>query len=107
MSYIGKFESGENLYRIGSTLFGTCNTAANIAEKEIVMPDFDALVTGITIYVLFENSNIAQNAVLKFNDGTEVSSKEIYKNKNKKVGITPNDSWSAGSVVSFTFDGNV
>jgi len=100
MSYIGKFQSAlspDTLYSVGSTLFGTCDTAANIAEKNILLPDFDALLDGITIYIQFANTNTAIAPKFKFikdieGTATELPVKDAYRTENQRIGTLPGSS---------------
>lgn len=68
-SYIGKVQIGasdQEQILIGSTLYGTCNTAAATAEKVITLPDFDALINGITVQIRFINGNsVTSNVTLQ------------------------------------------
>ena len=55
MSYIGKVsvDGGTTEHLVGSTLYGTCSTAAGTAAKVVTCSDFDVLQTGVTIHVKF------------------------------------------------------
>lgn len=64
-SYIGKVQigaSGDQVL-VGSTLYGVCSVAANQAAKEVTLPDFDAIMHGITVQVRFENGNSVTTGV--------------------------------------------
>ena len=64
-SYIGKVQIGAtgDQVLVGSTLYGVCSTAANQAAKEVTLPDFDAIMHGITVQVRFENGNSVTTGV--------------------------------------------
>lgn len=103
MSYVGKITSGGSTHLVGSTLYGTCTTAADTAAKVVTCADFDQLMEGITIHVKFTNSNSATNPTLNVNN---TGAKNIYKYGTAAPGTTAATSWSAGSVISFTYDGS-
>ena len=64
-SYIGNVQIGAtgDLVLVGSTLYGVCSVAANQAAKEVTLPDFDAIMHGITVQVRFENGNSVTTGV--------------------------------------------
>ena len=104
MSYVGKIpDTSGNTGLVGSTLYGTCATAAATAAKVVTCTDFDQLLTGVTIHVKFTYTNTAATPTLNVN-GT--GAKNIYKYGTTKPGTTVHTSWNAGSVVSFTYDGS-
>lgn len=108
MSYVGKITKGSATHLVGSTLYGTCSTAAGTAAKVVSCADFDALITGVTIHVFFGASNTASNPTLNVNS---TGAKDIFvtwgtaSNLQRRVGTDEAHSWRAGSVVSFTYDG--
>jgi len=57
--YIGIVNIDDTEYLTGSTLFGTCSTAANNPIKEVIIEDFSSFTPthGLTIHILFINSN--------------------------------------------------
>lgn len=93
MSYIAGINMNGNNNLIGSTLYGTCNTAADVAGKVVLLNDFDRLVTGVTIHVEFNESNTAENPTLNVNSTGAVN-------------IGGSTTWAPKSVVSFTYNGN-
>ena len=103
MAYVAKVKNGNNDIPVGHTLYGTCSTAANTAEKAVTMSDFTSLVDGVTIKVAFTNSNTAANPTLNVNS---TGAKNIYRYGTTRPGTTAETSWEAGSVLSFTYDGN-
>ena len=64
-SYIGKVQIGAtgDQILVGSTLYGVCSVAAATAAKEVTLPDFDAIMHGITVQVRFENGNSVTTGV--------------------------------------------
>lgn len=94
-SYIGQVTIGSTTYPVGSMLYGVCETAAATAAKTVTLAAFDTLATGITVHVKFTNANSASSPTLKVG-GTDAKS------------ITNpggNMSWTANSVIAFTYDG--
>lgn len=89
----------ENGYR---PLYGTSDTAAGTAEKAVVLSDFAGYVAGIEVRVKFTNSNTASNPTLNVNNK---GAKAIYRYGSTKPGTTEAESWKAGAIVSFTYDG--
>jgi hypothetical protein len=100
--YVGKVKYGNNTWPVGSTLYGTCNTAADTVEKTVTLADFDTLLEGVTIHVKFTYSNTASNPTLNVNS---TGAYAIKRYGTKAPGTSSNSSWNAGSVVSFTYDG--
>ena len=102
-SYVGKVSAASEDHFVASTAYGTCATAAATAAKAVLMDGFDTLLTGVTIHVLFQNSNTAENPTLNVN-GT--GDKPIYIAGIASPGMTAADSWDANAMVSFTYDGS-
>lgn len=88
---------------LASTAFATCRTAANVVIKDVVSTNSIALVTGLTLPVLFFETNTASNIKLSVNGGNAYS---VYRYGTTPPGITQDTSWRPGSLISFTFDGN-
>lgn len=103
MGYIGKVKIGSTTHLVGSTLYGTCSTAAGTAAKVVTCANFDTLITGVTIYVKFTNSNTATTPTLNVNS---TGAKNIYLNGTTKPGNKEATSWYANSIVPFTYDGS-
>lgn len=85
--------------------YGTsASTAANIA-KTVICPDFTAaaLIEGSTVKVKFQYSNTASNPTLNVNS---TGAKSIYRYGTTEPSTTEGSSWSAGAVISFTYDGS-
>lgn len=64
-SYIGKVQIGANgdQVLVGSTLYGVCATPVATAAKTVTLPDFDAIMHGITVQVRFENGNSVTSSI--------------------------------------------
>ena len=93
--------------RIASSFYCTCDTAASTKQKDATPADscvFDnsCLITGVTVFVKFTNTNTNGTATLKV--GTS-SAKSIKCFGTTATGQTETGSWYPGSVVSFTYDG--
>lgn len=102
-TYAGKLKVGGTELPIGSTLYGTCDTAAGTAAKVVTMANFDTLITGVTIHVKFTNNNSVANPTLNVNN---TGAKKIYRYGTTAPSNNSSWSWYAGAVVSFTYDGN-
>ena len=102
MSYVGQVTAGGATHSVGSTLYGTCATAAATAAKVVTCADFDKLITGVTIKVKFTNTNTVANPTLNVN-GT--GAKNIYRYGTTAPSTSVQTSWYAGAVISFTYDG--
>lgn len=102
MSYIGNVKVDSTTHLVGSTLYGTCDTAAGTAAKVVTCANFDKLLTGVTIHVKFTYSNTAASPTLNVNS---TGAKTIYRYGTTKPTGEAKSSWNAGAVVSFTYDG--
>ena len=87
--------------RAGDLRYGTCATAAATAAKVVTLSGF-TLVTGATIHVKFTNSNTVANPTLNVNS---TGAKSIMRYGTTAASTSPDTSWLAGAVVSFTYDG--
>lgn len=97
MPYMTKRKTtSDGIVPIGSNLFGICSSGASSVNKSVTMPDFDVLVTGVTIHVYFSNGNTASSPTLTVGSTSGIAIKRNGSSSGK---------WSAGSVVSFTYDG--
>ena len=103
--YVGIVKVGTQEYLTGSTLFGTCLTDANQAAKVVTIEEITSFTPthGLTIHVLFTNSNTATNPTLQFSSGSGAITYPIYAYGDTKPGSTISTSWRAGAVVSFTY----
>ena len=104
MAFVGRVRGGTVEGKIGSTLYGICRTAANVADKQAVIDGLDALLPGLTIHVKMVNSNTVANPVLII---SSIDSRRIpiYRYGATAPGKTESESWPAGSVLSMTYDG--
>ena len=102
MGYVSKVAVGSHVHPVGSSLYGTCDTAANTVEKAVVCPDFDELATGVTMHIKFTNTNTIAEPTLNVNS---TGARAIVRYGTTKVGTTVKTSWPAGAVISFTYDG--
>ena len=103
MGYLGIVNIDGTSHKVGSTLFGTCATAAGTAAKVVTCSDFTELPTGVTIHVKFTYSNTAANPTLNINSK---GAKAIYRYGTTVPGTSAETSWNAGAVISFTYDGS-
>ena len=105
MGTIAKIQSGGGTHLISSSAYGTCATAASIAEKVATIQDSQvySLIIGSTVHIKMTESNTAMNPTLNVN-GT--GAKPIMRYGTTAPSNSVATSWNAGSVVSFTFDGN-
>ena len=99
MSYISELQiDGGAIQPIGSSLYGTCNTGVAVSAKVVTLNSFDTLINGTTIHVKFLNGNTAPaDSYFTLAVG----------NTNARRISNPggNTNWSAGAVISFTYDG--
>ena len=103
MGYVGKVTAGGSTHSVGSTLYGTCDTAASTAAKVVTCSDFTTLITGVTIHVKFTYSNSASSPTLNVNS---TGAKSIYRYGTTVPSASASWSWYTGAVVSFTYDGS-
>lgn len=75
--------------------YGVCSTGSGIPTKTVSIPDVTALTTGLTVYVKFDNTNVAANPLLQINELTAASI----------LSYDNNNPWSAGQVLGFVYDG--
>jgi len=102
MPFVGIVRAGEIDSPVASAVYGTCATAAGTAQKEVTLPDVDAVFTGLTIFVKFTNSNTAVSPTLKV---AGLSAYPLYRTGVQSPGVTPETSWAAGAILPLTFDG--
>ena len=110
MAYIGKVVAGGATHLVGSTLYGTCSTAAGTVAKVVVSTDFTELVTGVTIHIKFAETNTATSPTLTIQNAASnptytTGAKAIMKYGTTAAGTTAATSWYAGTVVALTYDG--
>lgn len=103
MSFAAQVEtSGGTIHPIGSTLYGVCGNTASTVAKSVTLGNFDKLLTGITIHIKFVYGNTASNPTLNVNSTGDIP---IYAYDVVAPGNTAATSWTANSMVSFTYDG--
>lgn len=98
MAYITKKTTQDGVKPIGSNLFGTCLTSSNTATKVVTLDDFDVLVQGVTIHVMFRFANAVESGVQLKVGSTEP--RPVFCN-----GETGKGKWEEGAVISFTYTG--
>lgn len=103
MGYISSVNIQGSAHKIGSSLYGTCGTTASTKAKVVTLADFSEYVTGITIHVKFTYANTAASPTLNVNGK---GAKNIYRYGTTAPGNKASLSWSAGAVISFTYDGS-
>ena len=92
MSYIGKVDIDFTNYAIGTTLYGTCNTLANVADKIIELSDFDRLFPNITIYIKFiRGNNVTSNVTLRVGNTATIP-------------VVGNCTCKFGDILAFTYE---
>lgn len=85
------------------TDYGECNTAAATAAKVVsVTSNSFNLYSGVTVRIKFDYTNTASAPTLNVNS---TGAKNIVKWGTTAVGTSTSTSWTAGSIVSFTYDG--
>ena len=103
MGYIGKVKAKNGVvHLVGSTLYGTCDTSDSVNLKVVVCPDFTNLITGVTIHIKFTYGHSNGNITLDVNDTGPIP--VMLYGSSPASGATIN-SWPAGAVRSFTYDG--
>lgn len=93
-------------YFLGSNAYLTCSSNAETVAKEVPSDSnlsIDYLFTGMTVHILFTNSNTASNPTLNL---CSLGAKPIYLYGTTSPGNTPETSWFAGSVISLTYTGS-
>ena len=103
MGFVGKVRiaSVDNL--VGTTLYGTCDTAAASTPKHATITGLDTLMTGLTVKIKFTYGNTAASPQLKIN---ELDTKNICRHGVTPPGTSGFNTWAAGAVVTFTYDGS-
>lgn len=82
-----------------------CSSAADAETKTVVTSgagSINALMNGMTLHVMFVNSNTAEDPALKINDLAAVP---IRRYETTPPGVTPATSWRAGQIVTLTYTG--
>lgn len=92
--YIGKIKVDNNdPVIIGSTLYGTCSTAAGTAAKSVTLSDFNTPpLPGLTIHIKFTNgNNVTSGVTLAIGNQTAVN-------------VSGNCVCAAGDIIAFTYE---
>ena len=102
--YIGKYKTQDNVvHSLGSTAYGYCETAADVAEKVVDMTGF-VLIEGATIFVKFANANSIANPTLNVNNTGNIP---IYRYGTTAPSTSASSNgWPAGAVLALTYDGS-
>lgn len=102
MGYLADVYMGNKRYPVGSSLYGTCTTSADVTEKIVTdVVGFNKICPGVTVHIKMLFENTAEKPLLNICD---TGALPIYMyGKEAPVNGT---SWAAGSVVSFTYDGS-
>ena len=100
-SYVGKVTGTDgNVCPVGSTLIGTCATISDTADKVVSCANFDKLLEGVTIRVLF---SYAQYGAATLNVNSTGAKTIIAHTIDINAGInTTGVKWGANQVVTFT-----
>lgn len=109
MSYVGKVTTDGSSYKVGSTLYGVCDTASEVQDKVAVIDGFDTLEAGVTVHIKFINSNATISPTLAIKptiDGTATTAKSIYMRNTDDPSYFEVVKWPSGSVISLTYDGS-
>ena len=105
MAYIGKITAGGATYSVGSTLYGTCSTAAATGTKAVTCADFttatSAIPTGLAIHIYFQYGNSASNSDLKLNINSKGAISVLPGGESSRLQIM----WEPGSVITFVYNG--
>lgn len=99
-------------YLLASTAFAVCHSGASVVEKIATIYDPQntsqstnfSLMNGVTVQVLFDQSNTATNPTLNINGTGNIP---IYANASSTgvIGIDIMHSWPAHTIVSLTYTG--
>lgn len=104
MSYISELQIDSGaIIPIGSSLYGICNSASNSYAKIVTLTNFDTLINGVTIHIKFTNGNSVP--LINPSNNTEYLTLQVGSTNAQQI-TNPGGSinWSAGAVISFTYD---
>lgn len=105
MAYLQKITvnspQGTSVHNMTKFLYGTCSTAAATAAKVVTCADMGALEDGVTVFVKFTYGNTAAAPTLNVNS---TGAKAIYY-FGSTAPTADDNTWLAGSVVAFTYNG--
>ena len=100
MAYIADANINGTTYKVGSSLYGTCDTAAATAAKVVTMAGFDTLTGGVTIHVKFTYANGVASPTLNVNS---TGAKNIF-HRGAQITTGANKGLLIGAV-DFVYDG--
>lgn len=112
MAIIQKVNVNGSVYNLATTAYTTCSTAAGTAAKVISMAGL-VIEEGVTIHVKFNEGNTSTNPTLTISGafsstGTDASTTAIPIMQHGTTHVGNNigvNSWTAGEIVSLTYDG--
>jgi hypothetical protein len=95
MAYFGELVIDGNSYKVGSSLFGVCNTSADTREKVVATTDtlgsiFTDFIYGITVNIQFTNGNTVEDITLAIGNTTALP-------------VHGNAKCNANALLSFTY----
>lgn len=100
MSYISELQIDSGaILPVGSSLFGVCDTPAATPAKVVTLANFDTFIHGVTVHVKFTYGNTVELGS-SFTLAVGGTYPRVISNPGGSI------NWSAGAVVSFTYDGN-
>ena len=104
MSYISELQiDSGSIQPIGSSLYGTCNSAVGAYAKVVTLANFDSYVPGVTVHVRFDNGNSAP--LTNPSDSSEHLTLKVGSTDAQPIANPGgNINWSSGAVISFTLD---
>lgn len=89
-------------YNFASSAYGECSTDAMTAAKTVEMTGF-TLIKGITVFIKFTNSNLAEAPTLNVN-GTGAKPIVLYGTTNSDT-TEETTGWWDGAILALTYDG--
>ena len=94
--------SVETIGKVGSSLYGVCDSLANVVSKTASVAGLDKLVNGLTIHILFVNGNSTQHPTLTIASASS-NAIPIYLHGTQPPGEGDRESWYPNSVLSLTY----
>lgn len=90
---------------VDTAFYGVCNTAGNVAAKEVNILGFtsEKLVAGVTVRVLFIYHNEVTSPTLNVSNTGAIN---MYRYGTSAPGTNSTLSWNDEQVVTFTYDGS-
>ncbi len=87
-------------YAFEKPCYGSCSTAADVGEKQVVCPDFGSLKKGALVAVQFSDTNTVGTATLNVNN---TGARPICGQHGYYLGA---NMWIANQIVLFAYNGN-